>query len=110
LRLAAGRSVTGQLVIAPVFSYRRRDRTKPVIGDRRPPLPLDSIQPDHWLNEYTTDLMNLLHVLGRLVLLAPRQAALLDEMLAQPLLGIADLGLAPENDGDSSEDGSDGAA
>lgn len=102
--------VSGKQVVWQWFSYRRRDRTKPVIGDRRPPSPLDSIQPDHWLGEYTIDLMNLLHVLGRLVLLEPRQAALLDEILAQPLLGIADLGLTPDNDRDSSEGGSDGAA
>ena len=86
------------------FSYRRRDRTRPVIGDRRAPSPLDSIQPDHWLAEYTTDLMNLLHVLGRLVLLEPAQKALLDQILEQPLLSLADLGLAPDNAGESDED------
>lgn len=102
--------VSGKQVLKHWFSYRRRDRTRPVIGDRRPPSPLDSIQPDHWLGEYTTDLMHLLHVLGRLVLLEPRQAALLEEILGQPLLGIADLGLAPENDGDSGEESADGTA
>ena len=104
--------VSGKQVVKQWFSYRRRDRTRPVIGDRRPPSPLDAIQPDHWLSEYTTDLMNLLHVLGRLVLLEPAQAALLDEILAQPLLSLADLGLAPDNDADSNEDGDgdDGAA
>lgn len=102
--------VSGKQVLRQWFSYRRRDRTKPVIGDRRPPSPLDSIQPDHWHGEYTTDLMNLLHVLGRLVLLEPRQAALLDEILGHPLLGIADLGLTPDNDGDSCEESGNGAA
>ncbi len=102
--------VSGKQVVKQWFSYRRRDRTRPVIGDRRPPSPLDAIQPDHWLGEYTTDLMNLLHVLGRLVLLEPAQAALLEQILEQPLLGVADLGLAPENDSDSDEDGGDGAA
>nr|WP_281493610.1 type ISP restriction/modification enzyme [Ancylobacter koreensis] len=101
--------VSGKKVVWQWFSSRRRNRTKPVIGDRRPPSPLDSIQPDHWLGEYTTDLMNLLHVLGRLVLLEPRQAALLEEIMGQPLLGIADLGLAPDNGGDSSKEGDDGA-
>jgi hypothetical protein len=56
-----------------------------IIGDRRPPSPLDRIQPDHWLDEYTVDLMNLLHVLGRLVALEPRQADLLERICASPL-------------------------
>jgi len=102
--------VSGKQVVWQWFSYRRRDRRKPVIGDRRPPSPLDAIQPDHWLGDYTTDLMNLLHVLGRLVLLEPRQAALLDEILAQPLLGIADLGLAPDNETESEKEDGDGSA
>ncbi|GAB5427424.1 MAG: hypothetical protein Devi2KO_08830 [Devosia indica] len=102
--------VSGKQVVRQWFSYRRRDRTRPVIGDRRPPSPLDAIQPDHWLGEYTTDLMNLLHVLGRLVLLEPRQAELLDQILEQPLLSLADLGLAPDNGDESDEDSSDGAA
>lgn len=101
--------VSGKQVVKQWFSYRRRDRSRPIIGDRRPPSPLDKIQPDHWLNEYTTDLMNLLHVLGRLVLLEPLQAALLDEILAQPLLDLVALGLAPENEGESTE-GDDGPA
>jgi hypothetical protein len=101
--------VSGKPVVRQWFSYRRRDRSRPIIGDRRPPSPLDAIQPDHWLNEYTTDLMNLLHVLGRLVLLEPRQAQLLEHILGKPLLGIADLGLTPDNAIDSDEDG-DGSA
>lgn len=57
--------------------------------------------------------MNLLHVRGRLVLFEPRQAALLDRILAAPLLDLAALGLAapdlggralgPENGADSDE-------
>ena len=102
--------VSGKQVVRQWFSYRRRDRTRPVIGDRRPPSPLDAVQPDHWLGEYTTDLMNLMHVLGRLVLLEPAQAALLDQILEQPLLSLADLGLAPENGAESDEGGSDDGA
>ncbi|TVQ30838.1 MAG: hypothetical protein EA356_14690 [Geminicoccaceae bacterium] len=41
--------VSGRNVLRQWFSYRKRDRTRPVIGDRRPPSPLDRIQPDHWL-------------------------------------------------------------
>ena len=49
--------------------YRRSDRSRPIIGDRRLPSPLEKIQPEGWLAEYTTELMNLLHVLGRLIAL-----------------------------------------
>jgi len=68
------------------FSYRRRDRSRPIIGDRRPPSPLGNIQPDHWLAEYTTDLLDLLHVLSRLIALENTQADLLDRICAKPLL------------------------
>lgn len=102
--------VSGKPVVRQWFSYRRRDRSRPIIGDRRPPSPLDSVQPEHWLNEYTTELMNLLHVLGRLALLEPRQAELLGKILEGPLLSVADLGLTAENDVDVKKDSVDGAA
>ena len=38
--------VSGKQVLWHWFSYRRRDRSRPIIGDRRPPSPLDSIQPE----------------------------------------------------------------
>jgi predicted helicase len=78
--------VSGKQVIWHWFSYRRRDRSRPIVGDRRPPSPLDSVQPDGWLNEYTSDLMDLLHVLGRLIALEPLQADLLERICAGPLL------------------------
>lgn len=84
-------TVSGKNVLRQWFSYRRRDRTRPIMGDRRPPSSLDCIQPDHWLAEYTTDLMNLLHVLGRLVMLEPRQADLLNRIIAGPLLDADEL-------------------
>jgi Type ISP C-terminal specificity domain/NMT1/THI5 like len=85
--------VSGKNVLRQWFSYRRLDRTRPIIGDRRPPSPLDKIQPDHWLDEYTVDLMNLLHVLGRLVALETAQADLLERICAAPLapLGTPDV-------------------
>ncbi len=83
--------VSGKQVVWHWFSYRRRDRTKPIIGDRRPPSPLDGIQPDGWLAEYTTDLLDLLNVLGRLIALEPAQADLLTSILEAPLLDVAEL-------------------
>ena len=72
--------VSGKQVLVQWFSSRRRDRSRPVIGDRRPPSALETIQPDGWLAEYTTELINVLHVLGRLVALEPRQADLLSRV------------------------------
>jgi hypothetical protein len=78
--------VSGKNILRQWFSYRKRDRTRPIIGDRRPPSPLDKIQPDHWLDEYTIDLINLLHVLGRLVALEPAQTDLLTRICAGQLI------------------------
>jgi hypothetical protein len=50
------------------------NRERPILGDRRQPSLLGDIQPDHWLAEYTTELVNLLNVLGLLVELEPGQA------------------------------------
>lgn len=86
--------VSGKQVLWHWFSYRRRDRSRPIIGDRRPPSPLDAIQPDHWLPEYTSDLLDLLHVLGRLVALEPAQADLLERICAGPLFTAEQLRLA----------------
>jgi hypothetical protein len=80
-----GYEVSGMNVLRQWFSYRRRDRSRPLIGDRRPPSPLDKIQPDHWLPEYTSDLLDLLHVLGRLIALEPRQADLLERICSGKL-------------------------
>jgi len=93
--------VSGKQVLRQWFSYRKRDRSRPIIGDRRPPSPLDRIQPDHWLADYTSDLMNLLHVLGRLAKLEPRQADLLGRILEKPLIGIEAVGAAGDNTIDS---------
>ena len=79
--------VSGKQVLVQWFSYRKKDRTRPVIGERRPPSPLEKIQPDGWLADYTTELLNVLHVLGRLVALEDRQADLLTRICNGPLIG-----------------------
>lgn len=78
--------VSGRQVLRQWFSYRRKDRSRPQIGDRRPPSPLADIQPDHWLPEYTTELINVLNVLGLLVRLEPAQADLLARICDGPLV------------------------
>jgi hypothetical protein len=81
--------VSGKPVLAQWFSYRGRDRSRPLIGDRRPPSPLGDIGPGRWLAEYTTELLNLLNVLGLLVRLEARQATLLARICAGELLSAA---------------------
>ena len=83
--------VSGKQVLVQWFSYRRRDRSRPIIGDRRPPSSLERIQSDIWLADYTTELMNVLHVLGRLVALEPRQADLLSRICGGLLMNADDL-------------------
>ena len=78
--------VSGMNVLTQWFSYRKKDRRRPIIGDRRPPSPLSDIQPGHWLAEYTSDLLDLLHVLGRLVAIEPAQAGALEDILGATLL------------------------
>ena len=78
--------VSGKHVLTQWFSYRKRNRERPQIGDRRTPSPLGDIQPDAWPAEYTTELLNVLNVLGRLVALEPAQADLLERICAGPTL------------------------
>lgn len=80
--------VSGKRVLTQWFSYRRKNRERPIIGDRRPPSKLGEIQPDHWLAEYTTELLNVLHVLALLVELEPAQAQLLEAICEGPTLGF----------------------
>jgi len=86
--------IDGKQVLPHWFSYRRKKRERPIIGDRRPPSPLGDIQPDHWLPEYTTELLNVLNVLGLLVELEPVQAELLDRVCSGPLISADDLSAA----------------
>jgi hypothetical protein len=70
-------------VLTQWFSYRKRNRDRPIIGDRRPPSKLGAIQPDHWPAEYTSELLN---VLAMLVEIEPIQAQLLEAICGGPTL------------------------
>jgi hypothetical protein len=78
--------VSGKRVLTQWFSYRKKNRERPIIGDRRKPSKLGDIQPDHWLAEYTTELLNVLNVLALLVELEPAQAILMEEICEGPTL------------------------
>jgi hypothetical protein len=83
--------VSGKQVLRQWFSYRKAHRERPIIGDRRPPSKLGDVQPDHWPAEYTTELINVLNVLGLLVALEPSQAALLEQVCCGPLISTEEL-------------------
>jgi hypothetical protein len=83
--------VSGKQVLRQWFSYRKANRERPIIGDRRPPSKLGDIQPDHWLAEYTTELINVLNVIGRLVALEPSQADLLGRISSGPTITAEEL-------------------
>ena len=83
--------VSGKLVLVQWFSYRKANRERPIIGNRRAPSPLCDIRPDCWQAEYTTELINVLNVLGLLVEMEPAQAKLLTRICAGPTLSTEDL-------------------
>jgi hypothetical protein len=83
--------VSGKHVLRQWFSYRKANRERPIIGDRRPPSKLGDIQPDHWLSEYTTELIDLLNVLGRLIELEPSQANLLEQICSGETIPVDEL-------------------
>lgn len=63
---------------------------RPIVGDRRPPFPLERAQPYHW-PATETDLLVLPHVLGKLVLLEEKLAYLLSHICSGSLLTADDL-------------------
>lgn len=78
--------VSGKRVLAQWWSNRRADRSKPPMGDKRPPSELSAVQPDLWLPEYTTELLNVLRVLTRLVTLEPALADVLGRIVDGPTI------------------------
>lgn len=83
--------VSGMSVLEQWFSYRRSNRERPLIGDKRLPSQLEKIRPDRWLPEYTTDLLDVLNVLGLLIELEPQQASALEAICDGPTISLADL-------------------
>jgi hypothetical protein len=78
-------------VLRQWFSYRKANRERPIIGDRRPPSKLGDVQPGRWLAEYTTELINVLNVLGRLVDLERAQAELLEQVCSGETISDGEL-------------------
>lgn len=83
--------VSGKQVVRQWFSYRKNDRKRPQIGDRRPPSELESTRPKGWVVDYDRDLIDLLHVLTRVVLKEAAQAELLERICLGPTFGEDEL-------------------
>lgn len=83
--------VSGMRVLQQWFSYRRANRERPLMGDKRAPSRLERIRPDRWLPEYTTELLDVLNVLGLLVDLQLEQARVLDAICGGSTISLAQL-------------------
>ncbi|MFI7640546.1 type ISP restriction/modification enzyme [Nonomuraea sp. NPDC049400] len=79
--------VGGMPVIRKWFSYRQRDR----LATRQAASRLDHIRARRWSLQFTEDLLDLLQVLTLLTDLHPAQDALLEQILAAPLISTADM-------------------
>jgi hypothetical protein len=83
--------IDGVRVVDRWFSYRRADRTKPSMENRRES-ELDRLMPDSWPAGYTSDLIDLLNVIGLLVDLETAQ----EDALARVAEGETIAGLVPD--------------
>jgi hypothetical protein len=77
--------VSGMPVLKHWFGYRKKNPA----GKRTSPL--DSTIATTWTPAMTTELLDLLNVLGRCVALEPRQDSLLDRIIVGPLITIDEL-------------------
>ncbi|HEY3505621.1 MAG TPA: type ISP restriction/modification enzyme [Actinocatenispora sp.] len=78
--------VSGMRIVKHWFDYRKADP-----AGRRGGSPLDSLHTRRWPAEMTEELRDLVAVLEACLALQPRQAALLDRVLAGTLITAADL-------------------
>ena len=79
-------SVSGMDIVRKWFEHRGR------VTPRRPRTSsLDAFRPARWTDETTGELLDLLNVLGRCVLLEPRQSALLDRASSSDLITTEEL-------------------
>jgi hypothetical protein len=77
--------VSGMHVVRKWFSYRKRE------PEGRRSSPLDDVRVTVWGSAWTTELLDLLNIIGCLVELEPTQAEFLDRILEGPLVTSADL-------------------
>lgn len=83
-------TISGNQVVKQWFSSRQKNRERVVIGDRQVS-PLLKVHSDRWTAEYTTELLDLLNVVGILVDLETEQAGLLKQVLDAPTVNVDEL-------------------
>ena len=72
-------------VVRKWFRYRSRE------PQNRRSTPLDDINATRWIATTTSELLELLNVLGYLVELESEQSAILDQIVSSPLISLEDL-------------------
>ncbi|WP_063766285.1 type ISP restriction/modification enzyme [Streptosporangium amethystogenes] len=77
--------VSGMKIVKKWFGYRKKNPAG------RKSSPLDNIHSEEWPAEFTTELLQLLHVLTLCVELEPDQNDLLEKICNSPLIPVADL-------------------
>jgi hypothetical protein len=77
--------VSGMRIVRKWFDYRKKNPRG------RWSSPLDDINPQIWSPKFTSELLDLLNVLGLCIDLEPQQAALLDRICASSLITVGDL-------------------
>ncbi|MYB19886.1 MAG: N-6 DNA methylase [Holophagales bacterium] len=82
--------VSGLKVVQSWLGYRMKK------GAGKKTSPLDYIRPERWTDEFTTDLLDLLHVLEATLKIYPEQGRLLDEVLAGDCIQAHDLPQVPD--------------
>ena len=83
----AAYEVSGMNVLRKWFGYRRATRPQ-ARGEQSL---LDDVRPTSWPAAYTSDLLELLHVLTMVTDLEPAQATVLDRVMEGPRITVADL-------------------
>jgi hypothetical protein len=87
--------VSGMKIVRKWFDYRKESPS----GRRSSPL--DEVGPDGWPARFTTELLDLLNVLGRCAALEPVQQDILGQICQRPVIANADLsdaGVLPVKD------------
>lgn len=82
--------VSGLKVVQSWLRYRMRS------GKGKKSSPLDDIRPVRWTAQFTTELLELLHVLEATLAMYPQQCELLDAVLAGPLFKADELPRVPD--------------
>ncbi len=82
--------VSGLKVVQSWLKYRMKH------GGGKKSSPLDDIRPEHWTNEFTTELLELLWVLEATLIEYPKQAKLLAAVVKGPCFNADDLPPVPD--------------